>query len=576
MRKFLFMVIVSVAPVCVFAQTLPKYTIKDLGSLPGKPNCSALAVSQSGLVAGWCGASAGAFTGFLYSNGVMKDLGAPAMPDAVVPLAVNDAGVVVGDYLQGNSIENVVFAGPFLYQNGSVQPMPNIFTSFVPFGLNNSGQIAGTEFNSLAERFVNYFYGQAILIPTLGGQPTTLLPIGVQQGVALAISPNGAWVAGASASRDGATVTPTLWRAGIQQALPLLAGFQYAEAASVNDSGTAAGAVFSINYLVDEDPAAVAHAALFNNNAVTDLGLLAGDRSSFAIGINNSGLIVGYSTALVPGSELQLRAYISPADPQSHAFLYANGAIRDLTKLLVNGTGWQLSFAMAINNAGQIVGTGTYQGQQRAFLLTPVAAPQINSVASAGLSVPGITNLSPNGLFTIFGTGFAPASMHRTVVQADLVNDALPTNLANTCVQAGAARWPVTYVSATQVNALAGSMPPSGKMPLSVITNCGMANELATDSFNATMAGEAPEFLYFVQNANGYNPVVAIQAQSGAYVGPANLIPGAVFTPAQPNDVLTVFGVGWGSTDPHYRIDPVCCSVQQSAATRPIQVRTGQ
>jgi uncharacterized protein (TIGR03437 family) len=93
-------------------------------------------------------------------------------------------------------------------------------------------------------------------------------------------------------------------------------------------------------------------------------------------------------------------------------------------------------------------------------------------------------------------------------------------------------------------------MIPAGKVALSVITNCGMANELATDPFNATMSEQAPEFLYFVQNANGQNPVAAIQAQTGAYVGPPNLMPGATFTPAKPNDVLTVFGVGWGATEP--------------------------
>jgi probable HAF family extracellular repeat protein len=172
MREFLFLVLLI--PVCVSAQIPPKFTIKDLGSLPGKPNCSALAVSQSGLVTGWCSLYAGSYSGFLYSNGVMKDLGAPPMPAAVIPTAVNDAGVVVGSYVEGDMVSGVVFASAFLYQNGAMQQMPNIYTPFVPLGLTNSGQVAGTELNSLSELFFTYFYGQAILIPTLGGQPAIL------------------------------------------------------------------------------------------------------------------------------------------------------------------------------------------------------------------------------------------------------------------------------------------------------------------------------------------------------------------------------------------------------------------
>jgi uncharacterized protein (TIGR03437 family) len=61
------------------------------------------------------------------------------------------------------------------------------------------------------------------------------------------------------------------------------------------------------------------------------------------------------------------------------------------------------------------------------------------------------------------------------------------------------------------------------------------------------VAATAPEFLYFLENANGENPVAVIQ-QDGAYVGAPGLIAGATFTPAQAGNVLTAFGVGFGAT----------------------------
>src|SRR5207249_7039187 len=51
------------------------------------------------------------------------------------------------------------------------------------------------------------------------------------------------------------------------------------------------------------------------------------------------------------------------------AFLYRDGAMIDLNDLLPVGSGWVLTWAAAINNSGQIVGRGLYNGQTHGFLL---------------------------------------------------------------------------------------------------------------------------------------------------------------------------------------------------------------
>jgi probable HAF family extracellular repeat protein len=46
--------------------------------------------------------------------------------------------------------------------------------------------------------------------------------------------------------------------------------------------------------------------------------------------------------------------------------------MHDLESMIPEDSGWVLQIARAINNDGQITGTGIHNGATRAFLLTPV------------------------------------------------------------------------------------------------------------------------------------------------------------------------------------------------------------
>ena len=181
---------------------------------------------------------------------------------------------------------------------------------------------------------------------------------------------------------------------------------------------------------------------------------------------------------------------------------------------------------------------------------TGTLAPQVNAVVGAGLSVPPVTSVARDGLFTLFGTGFADPSVSRNVAGSDLMNNALPTNLVNTCVQGGNARWGLIYISATQINAVADPLSTSGTIPLSVIRNCGQPNEIASAPVNVNVAAQSPQFLFVIQNPSGKNEIVAIDTSSGVKVGPTGLIAGQNFAPAHSGDILTAYGVGWGATSP--------------------------
>jgi probable HAF family extracellular repeat protein len=88
---------------------------------------------------------------------------------------------------------------------------------------------------------------------------------------------------------------------------------------------------------------------------MSDLGTLGG-RDSYGYGLNNLGEVVGESET---------------ADGGYNAFAFYNGAMHDLNSLLPTGSGWHLQIAWAVNDAGQIVGTGELNGEQQGFLLTP-------------------------------------------------------------------------------------------------------------------------------------------------------------------------------------------------------------
>jgi hypothetical protein len=79
---------------------------------------------------------------------------------------------------------------------------------------------------------------------------------------------------------------------------------------------------------------------------------------SFGESINSSGIVVGRMT--VPSNSGYL-VY--------HGFIYIGGQMKDLNNLVPKSSGWVLDDATGINDAGQIVGSGTLNGQTRAFLL---------------------------------------------------------------------------------------------------------------------------------------------------------------------------------------------------------------
>lgn len=171
----------------------------------------------------------------------------------------------------------------------------------------------------------------------------------------------------------------------------------------------------------------------------------------------------------------------------------------------------------------------------------------MQGIVGGGLSVPPVTVLSANGYFSIFGQNLAGGPF--LLKPSDLVNGALPTNLGSTCVKVGSAPAFPTYVSGPQINAIAPSIPASGSQPVTVTVNCGTAKAVTLPAMSMTVAKASPELLYWVQYADGQDPVIAVDGlQTNEYVAAPGLIPGLTFRAAQPGEVLTLYGVAFGPT----------------------------
>jgi len=182
------------------------------------------------------------------------------------------------------------------------------------------------------------------------------------------------------------------------------------------------------------------------------------------------------------------------------------------------------------------------------------AGPAISTggIVGGGGSIPAVVTISPGGLATIYGSLLAPAGTSRAVQASDLVSGNLPTNLAGTCVDVDGKAGYLTFVSPGQINFQVPVVSLDALVNVQVVTNCGAANEVRGSAAVVRTAAASPEFLYWVKNASGQNPVVAVNAVTGAYVGASGLIPGLTFAPAKPGDILTIYGVSFGPTTPAF------------------------
>jgi uncharacterized protein (TIGR03437 family) len=174
----------------------------------------------------------------------------------------------------------------------------------------------------------------------------------------------------------------------------------------------------------------------------------------------------------------------------------------------------------------------------------PVISP--GGIGQNGFSVPAVQTISTGAITTIYGSNFMSAGSAAQV--NSVAAGQLSTKFAGVCVTFGGVKAPIFGVAATQITVEVPAVAP-GAVDVQVVRNCEEVSEAKSNILSVTATPASPEFLYLSTAADGKNPVAALTAE-GAFVGVAGSIPGANLRPAKAGDVLVVFALGLGATDP--------------------------
>lgn len=201
------------------------------------------------------------------------------------------------------------------------------------YGINNYGQVVGNSQTAT---------GQAHCFLYSGGVMTDIGTLGGAGCFAVAINDAGQ-VTGQSTASTGSRAF--IYNGRTMTDLGTLGG-----STSVGKAINQAGQVVGVARTANNEQ----HAFIYTGTRMVDMGTLGGT-SSTPTAININGQVVGNSTL---------------ANGVKQPFFYSNGIMINLNTVLP-----QLSNIdpnrIYLNDAGQIAGTGTINGQQRAFLLTP-------------------------------------------------------------------------------------------------------------------------------------------------------------------------------------------------------------
>jgi probable HAF family extracellular repeat protein len=322
------------------AHAADTYKFTTLGALGGSAS-QGLALNKAGQVVGWASEPL---------NGDDPPM-EPTRPATWTGSAATDLGTL---------------GGPFGYATG----------------INNSGTVIGYTWLSV--------FAGVHATKWSGGTKSDLGTLGGDYSYANAINKSGT-VVGSATTMDNKRERAVVWKGGVLRALKDLGG-QYNRAYAISNSGHIVG--FS------QDRAGDSHAVMWKGGVLTDLGI-----SGRPMGVNSSGQIVGeaaqasgyvgaakwvgaapqqlgcLATGLQCGASginddgLIVGWSSTDSFSKNHAAMWVNGVAVDLNDHLdqaARDAGWRLVTATAINSRGFITGAAynDITGVQRGYLLS--------------------------------------------------------------------------------------------------------------------------------------------------------------------------------------------------------------
>jgi probable HAF family extracellular repeat protein len=427
---------------------VPTYAIVDLGALT--PN----AINDAGQIAGAANGRAA-----LWQNGVVTDLGTPGAAKNL-----NDAAQVVGNSGTSGFLWDQS-SGVHLFGLGS----GSAYGTTTAYGVNSSSQVVGTGTSSGATDYLPHAFVwtqaggvqdiNALVGPAYGygSESRAINQAGQAVGWSMqfvfvdsGLTSGSGWQATSSAGYvwDSATSTTTY--------VGDLPGDKASRAVGINDLGQVIGTSGNVylkpfhgyTYFPRE-------AFLWENGVMTDLGMPS------ASAINNLGQVVG-------GSDL-----------------WQNGALTDLNTQIDPSSGWAITSATDINDAGQIIGQGTLNGVTHSFLLTAPDPSGTVRFSVSGFPTPTAAGAAGSFTVTALDANGNPATSYTGTVHFTSSDRqaALPSIYTFTPADAGVHSFSATLKTAgTQSIAALDALGNTGAEG-GIIVQAGAASKLVVSGF---------------------------------------------------------------------------------------------
>jgi len=358
------------------------YEILDLGTLSGTKS-EAFSINNLGDIVGNSSGADFSDHAFVYRNQQITDLGfLPVDVNSVshsLAFAINDNGLAVGYSLESfvasdNSAFNVNIAVYYDTNSQTINRIPqfDLVTSHAARGvsINDNNLIVGhAKYDPPNDLDVNgdpatILYDRGFFYDIANDQLTvvnTLDESTIQNMVLRDVNNNGIAVGVSTEVIDviGTTQVVTVDKTDptLTTKLTIFGGY-FQQPWSINDSNMIVG---QARISIDRNSNDQAFLYDMQTAQVTGLGYLNSNfQFSAAYDINSSNQIVGISK-------------YKNSPNIYHAFIYENGQMKDLDKLIGCDTGWILNEARSINDSGMIAGTGIFAGEKHGFMLTPTA-----------------------------------------------------------------------------------------------------------------------------------------------------------------------------------------------------------
>ena len=170
---------------------------------------------------------------------------------------------------------------------------------------------------------------------------------------------------------------------------------------------------------------------------------------------------------------------------------------------------------------------------------TPASQPRatIPNIAAVVNSAGGQPGIVSGSWATIYGTGLSNTT--RSWNSADFLNGQLPPQLDYISVRVNGQSAFVSYVSPTQLNVLIPDDPSLGTASIQASGQLLQSNIVYVNK-----VALQPALFAFTMR---YPAAVHLD---GSYLGLPGILAGVTTTPARPNEVIVLFGTGFGASNP--------------------------